>query len=173
MDLKTLFLSGIKAAEMDNYGHGIQNQHGVSVSDNQLKVKIEFVPAHIISEKHTSNETLVVFHSERTIPRLIGSGFDKKGFAKSEIKQITDFIVEKVGTDGIVESWNINDDSETLSFIIKHVCSQSFIKAFESYSKLNNVFHFSKAEKKLSDNFSFVWQCNSDLFLKFAAEIKK
>lgn len=173
MDLKTLFLSGIKATEMDNYGHGIQNQHGVSVSDNQLKMKIEFVPAHIISEKHTSNETLVVFHSERTTPKLNGSGFDKLGFTQNEINHIINFITEKVGTQGIIESWNIKNDSSSLSFVIKHACSQSFIKAFDSYSKLNNVFHFSKAERKLSDNFSFVWQCNSDLFLKFAAEIKK
>ena len=31
MDIKSLFLSGIKATEMDNYGQGIYSHHGVQV----------------------------------------------------------------------------------------------------------------------------------------------
>ena len=72
MDIKSLFLSGIKATEMDNYGQGIYSHHGVQVVSKSLGISIDFVPAHIVSEA-TEDETLVVFNSERTNCTISGN----------------------------------------------------------------------------------------------------
>ena len=172
MDIKSLFLSGIKATEMDNYGQGIYSHHGVQVVSKSLGISIDFVPAHIVSEKATEDETLVVFNSERTNCTISGNS-QTNAFTQKEIDYIIAFLESKYGTDGIISLWNIKPGSQHLSFIIKHTCSDSFIKAFENYKKISDVFNFSKDEIKMRDTFEFVWQCNANLFLNFAKEITK
>src|SRR5574344_1325310 len=171
MDIKSLFLSGIKATEMDNYGQGIYSHHGVQVVSKSLGISIDFVPAHIVSEA-TEDETLVVFNSERTHCSLSGNS-QTNAFTQKEIGYIIAFLESKYGSDGIISLWNIKPGPQHLSFIIKHACSDSFIRAFENYKKRSDVFNFSKDEIKMRDTFEFVWKCNANLFLNFAKEITK
>lgn len=171
MNIKALFLSALKASEMDNYGKGIEQHHGVHVYSDELQISMDLVPGHIVNGKHTSESTLLVFKSERGIVPITGGYKKTFGFTQNEINYIIDMLQRKFGADGILDKWNINENSASLSFIVRHQCSPSFIAAFEYYKSMKDVFNFTKREQSMLANFKTQWIQNTELFLDFAKEL--